>query len=198
MHWCTERSRPAKPGGARMRVQRRTSPPTPGPSVLPTTEFWMLVLFHVGFWEWISVLCNWAFFIYFRILEPLTFTLYIEALYVCTQLCPTLCDPMDCSPPGSSVHGILQARILEWVAILSSRWSSPSRDQTCISWISCIGRQILYLGDTLGDTWVTHWTFMYTISLHTLNKQQQQHHLTVMMWEKQDEQKGTHPKAPSG
>ena len=39
---------------------------------------------------------------------------------VCTlvaQLCPTLCDPMDCSPPGSSVHGILQARILEWVAI---------------------------------------------------------------------------------
>ena len=34
-----------------------------------------------------------------------------------TQLCPTLCDPMDCSPPGSSVHGILQARILEWVAI---------------------------------------------------------------------------------
>ena len=40
------------------------------------------------------------------------------------QLCPTLCDPMDCSPPGSPVHGILQARILEWVAILSSRESS--------------------------------------------------------------------------
>ena len=36
-----------------------------------------------------------------------------------TQLCPTLCDPMDCSPPGSSVHGILQARILEWTAIPS-------------------------------------------------------------------------------
>ena len=34
-----------------------------------------------------------------------------------TQLCPTLCDPIDCSPPGSSVHGIFQARILEWVAI---------------------------------------------------------------------------------
>ena len=41
------------------------------------------------------------------------------------QLCPTLCNPMDCSPPGSSVHGILQARILEWVAISSSRGSSP-------------------------------------------------------------------------
>ena len=37
-----------------------------------------------------------------------------------TQLCPTLCDPMDCSPPGSFVHGILQARILEWVAIPSA------------------------------------------------------------------------------
>ena len=40
------------------------------------------------------------------------------------QLCPTLCNPMDCSPPGSSVHGILQARILEWVAMPSSRGSS--------------------------------------------------------------------------
>ena len=39
------------------------------------------------------------------------------------QLCPTLCDPIDCSPPGSSVHGSLQARILEWVAISSSRVS---------------------------------------------------------------------------
>ena len=49
-----------------------------------------------------------------------------------------LCDPMDCSPPGSSVHGILQARILEWVAIPSSRGSSWPRDQTHISWLSCI------------------------------------------------------------
>ena len=39
-------------------------------------------------------------------------------IYGITQLCPTLCNPMDCSPPGSSVHGILQARILEWAAIL--------------------------------------------------------------------------------
>ena len=46
------------------------------------------------------------------------------------QLCPTLWDPMDCSPPGSSVHGILQARILEWVATPSFRKSSPPRDQT--------------------------------------------------------------------
>ena len=38
-------------------------------------------------------------------------------VYSVAQLCPTLCDPMDCSPPGSSVHGIFQARILEWIAI---------------------------------------------------------------------------------
>ena len=46
-----------------------------------------------------------------------------------------LWDPMDCSLPGSSVHGILQTRILEWVAISSSRGSSPPRDWTCVSYI---------------------------------------------------------------
>ena len=54
------------------------------------------------------------------------------------QSCPTLCDPMDCSPPGSSVHGIFQARILEWVAMLSSRRSPRPRDRTCVSDVSCI------------------------------------------------------------
>ena len=43
---------------------------------------------------------------------------------VCAQSCPTLCDPLDCSPPGFSVHGISQARLLEWVAISFSRRSS--------------------------------------------------------------------------
>ena len=47
--------------------------------------------------------------------------------------CPTLSDPMDCSLPGYSVHGISQARILEWVSISFSRGSSQPRDQTCIS-----------------------------------------------------------------
>ena len=53
-----------------------------------------------------------------------------------TQSCPTLCDPMDHSPPGSSVHGILQARVLEWVATSFSRGSSWPRDQTRVSWIA--------------------------------------------------------------
>ena len=57
------------------------------------------------------------------------------------QLCPTLCDPMDCSPPSSPVHGIFQARILEWVAISFSRESSQPRDGTSISHTD---RQILY------------------------------------------------------
>ena len=64
-------------------------------------------------------------------------------LCLVAQSCPTLCDPMDCSPPGSSVHGILQVKILEWVAISSSR-GSFHRDWTHISWVSCVGRQILY------------------------------------------------------
>ena len=61
------------------------------------------------------------------------------------QSCPTLCNPTDCNPPGSSVHGILQARILEWAAISFSRESSQPRDWTSLS---CIGRQILYCWTT--------------------------------------------------
>ena len=54
------------------------------------------------------------------------------------QLCPTLCDPVDCSQTGSSVHGILKARILEWVEISFSRGSSQPKDQTHVS---CIFRR---------------------------------------------------------
>ena len=63
----------------------------------------------------------------------------VWCFYCCclvTESCPTLCDPMYCSPQGSSVHGILQARILEWVALLFSRISSWSSDRTCISCIA--------------------------------------------------------------
>ena len=56
-----------------------------------------------------------------------------------------LCIPMDCSPPGSSVHGILQARTLEWVAMPFSRESSWPRDRTYVSYFSCIGGWVLYL-----------------------------------------------------
>ena len=61
-----------------------------------------------------------------------------ETQVLFTQLCQTLCNPMDCGLPGSSVHGILQARILEWVAIPFSRESSPTQGS------NCMGRRILY------------------------------------------------------
>ena len=84
------------------------------------------------------------------IIVPLCFFLFvlffgsvIHLLFCClvAQSCPTLCDPMDCSPPGSSVLGISQARTLEWVAISCFRGSSPPRDRTLVT---CISRYILY------------------------------------------------------
>ena len=80
------------------------------------------------------------------ILEPSKIPFYMHVV-LCAKLlqsCLTLYDPMDCSLPGSSVHGISQARILEWVAMSSSRGSSQPRDQTCISQVSCFSRQVLY------------------------------------------------------
>ena len=68
--------------------------------------------------------------------------------------CLTLCDPMDCNPPGSSVLGISQERILDRAAISSSKVSSWPRDGTRVSCISCIGRQILY--------WCTTWEALST------------------------------------
>ena len=77
-----------------------------------------------------------------------------------TQSCPTLCDPTDCSPPASFVHGILQARIVEWVAISSSRGSSQHRprDRTAVQTsfqmeISFINVNLTHRGDIL--TWVS-------------------------------------------
>ena len=63
---------------------------------------------------------------------------HCAVLYLVPQSCLTLCHSMDCSPPGSSVHGILQAKILEWVAMPFSRGSSRPRDQIQVSCI--VGR----------------------------------------------------------
>ena len=60
------------------------------------------------------------------------------------QLCLTLCDPMDCSPPVFSVHGIFQARILQWVAMPSSRGSSRPMNIIQVSYVSCIVKCVLY------------------------------------------------------
>ena len=73
-------------------------------------------------------------------------SLHLFSYFLCCaclviKLCPVLCNPVEYSPPGSSVHGIFQARILGWVAISYSRGSSQPRDWTLIF---CIGRWILY------------------------------------------------------
>ena len=73
--------------------------------------------------------------------------IFILCAVCCAQLlqsCLTLCDFMNCSLPGSSVHGVLQASILEEAARPFSRGSFQPRDRTCVSYISCIGRQVLY------------------------------------------------------
>ena len=81
----------------------------------------------------------------------ITLHLFVKSLglnspVLCTvlQSCLTLHDPMGHGPLGSSVRGILHAWILEWVAIASSRRSSQLRDRTPVSYISCIGRRVLY------------------------------------------------------
>ena len=68
------------------------------------------------------------------------------------QSCPSLCNHIDCSPPSSSVNGILQARILEWVAMPFFRGSSRPRDgRNYVSFVSCIGRQVSYHQHHLGS-----------------------------------------------
>ena len=73
---------------------------------------------------------------------------WLSILHMCScsvaQSCPTPCCPMDCSPPGFSVHGDLQARILEWVAIYSFQGAAWPRNRSQVSYFSCICRQILY------------------------------------------------------
>ena len=71
------------------------------------------------------------------------------------QSCLSLCNPLDCSPPGSDVHGILQARILEWVTMPSSKGSSKPRDWTQGCYVSCIGWWVLYHQHHLGSP-ITH------------------------------------------
>ena len=70
------------------------------------------------------------------------------------QSCPTLCDPMDCSLPRSSVHGIFQARVLEWVAIAFSRGSSQPKDRTQVSCI--VGRRFTVWAITLSTVQVPY------------------------------------------
>ena len=98
-----------------------------------------------------SLALFWVALLFSRIPQTISYSLtYIESESESevAQSCPTLCDPMDCSLPGSSVHGVLQARVLEWVAISFSRGSFQPRDQTRIS---CIAGRCFTLWTTRED-----------------------------------------------
>ena len=95
--------------------------------------------------QWVDVTANiGAFRCFLSTLYALSHLTHMAIFGVCMLSCLTLCDPMNCSPPRSSVHGILQARTLEWVAISFSRGSSQPRGWTRISYVAYIGRHILY------------------------------------------------------
>ena len=124
-----------------------------------------------------SLSWDWSLF-YFRSLKYRIILKRSERTLLCTclrvkvliaQLCLTLCHPMDCSPPCSSVHGILQARILEWVAMPSSRASFQPRDQTQFS---CIADRYFTIWatrdfqvDKIKDTALILWLVGYILNL---------------------------------
>ena len=83
-------------------------------------------------WGWYNTVFKHLFLVQFWVLAK---TSEVESESEVAQLCPTLCDTMDCSLPGSSLHGMLQARVLVWVAVSFSRGSSQPRDWTWVSHI---------------------------------------------------------------
>ena len=107
--------------------------------IVANTDIIYLLVFQMFYW--LHIYWSWL-------------SLVLFLLHACmhTQSFPTLCNPMDCSLPGCSVYGIFQARILEWVANSFSRGSSWPWDGTCISCVSCTGRQVLTSWAT-GEAW---------------------------------------------
>ena len=111
----------------------------------------LFILFMVSFavQKLVSLIRSCLFLLLFRLLwetdQSLIFFLSEKKRKLVAQSCLTLCDPVDCSLLGSFVHGILQARILEWIAISFSRGSSQPRDQTPVS---CITGRFFTVGAT--------------------------------------------------
>ena len=85
---------------------------------------------------WTTQALSWKNMILVILVLISSFVPMVAVYGLATKSCPTLCDPMDCSPPACSVHGIFQARILEWIAISFSRGSSQPRNRTQVSCIA--------------------------------------------------------------
>ena len=101
-----------------------------------------------------------------------TVIIFVLCCILVAQSCPTLCDPMDYSPPGSSVHGILQERIVEWVTIPFFRESSRPRDQT---WVSCISGRFFTIWATREEYHIVYLKSAETLSVLTT-------HTKVTVW----------------
>ena len=116
------------------------------------TEATIVIFIHYKpRWLVFKISYKWSHMLSFLCITLLLFIIFLRfihfVVYMCAkslELCLTVCGPIDYSLPGSSVHWILQARILEWVAMPSSRGSSQPRNETWISLISCIDRWVLY------------------------------------------------------
>ena len=115
-------------------------------SIFIKPPIWITLLSYFLLFNSTINVAYFTFFFFFFSIFPICLFLSVSYItlkmkVVVGQLCSIVCNPMDCILPGSSVHGILQARILEWVAFPFSKGSSQPRDRTCVS---CIVRQILY------------------------------------------------------
>ena len=111
-----------------------------------------------------------------RVTALTDFLLLVNRLCVCVcvcvcvqslQSCPTLCDPMDCSPPGSSVLGILQARIIEWVATPSSRGFAWPRDQNHVSCICYTADRFFTIKSPRKPWWTGYFPIIFFLSFQT-------------------------------
>ena len=116
----------------------------------------------------IMLLCD-AIINSFPLLCSIPFYEYSVEIMLVAQSCPALCNPMDCSLRGSSIHGIFQARVLEWVAISFSRGSSQSRDGT---WVFCLAGEF-FTTDSSGKSLIMlMYKYSFTLvqqSRYTLN-----------------------------
>ena len=129
---------------------------------------------------------------------PIVLGMHAQSL----QWCPNLCNPMDYSPPASSVHGISQARILEWVAMPSSRGSSWPKDWTSVSSVACTAGRF-FIAKTLGKpfgpiiSWQTErekveaGTRMGSQRVgHDFEIEQLRHHVAQQGWKRKTQQWG--------
>ena len=118
---------------------------------MPHTRLFLLIYFVS--WSTVLSIDPPAYAINWRVI---LFSFCPNLLCACLVIwsCLTLCNPMDCSPPSSSVHGIFLAKILEWVTISSSRESSRPRDWIHISWFSCIFCNFFLYRWAIGEAFV--------------------------------------------